>query len=129
MRLYLLIAAFTISGCTLSPKQAEQTSSSDKPNIIFILVDNLGYGGVGSFGQKKIRTPQLDKMANEGVRFTQFYAGSTTCAPSRARAALMTGKHTGENQIRGNFGLGAYNDEEEFGQLPLKPVQQLLPPC
>jgi arylsulfatase A-like enzyme len=71
-----------------------------RPNLIFILADDLGYGELGCYGQEKIRTPHLDRMAAEGTRFTQFYAGSTVCAPSRC--ALMTGRHTGHGFIRGN---------------------------
>lgn len=78
-----------------------------KPNIIFILADDLGYGDLGCYGQKKIRTPNLDRLAAEGMRFTSFYAGSTVCAPSRA--ALMCGQHTGHVLIRGN------------GKVPLRP--------
>src|SRR6516225_3946594 len=70
------------------------------PNIIFILADDLGYGDLGCYGQKRIRTPNLDRMAADGMRFTQFYAGSTVCAPSRC--CLMTGLHTGHCLIRGN---------------------------
>ena len=72
------------------------------PNIIFILADDLGYGELGSYGQKLIATPVLDRMAAEGMRFTQFYAGSTVCAPSRS--VLMTGQHTGHTRVRGNAG-------------------------
>ncbi len=71
-----------------------------RPNIIFILADDLGYGDLGCYGQKVIRTPHLDRMATEGVRFTDCYAGSTVCAPSRC--ALMTGLHTGHCRVRGN---------------------------
>ena len=70
------------------------------PNIIFILADDLGYGDLGCYGQTKIKTPNLDQLAAQGMRFTQFYAGSTVCAPSRC--ALMTGLHTGHALIRGN---------------------------
>ncbi|MBN2505377.1 MAG: arylsulfatase [Verrucomicrobia bacterium] len=70
------------------------------PNIVFILADDLGYGDLGCYGQKRIRTPHLDRMAAEGMRFTQAYAGSTVCAPSRS--VLMTGQHTGHTRIRGN---------------------------
>ncbi len=76
-----------------------QTTTS-KPNIIFILADDLGYGDLGCYGQKRIQTPNIDRIAAEGVRFTQVYAGDTVCAPSRC--ALMTGKHTGHCRIRGN---------------------------
>lgn len=72
------------------------------PNIILILADDLGYGELGSYGQQLIATPHLDRMAAEGMRFTQFYAGSTVCAPSRS--VLMTGQHTGHTRVRGNAG-------------------------
>jgi len=75
-------------------------ASSIKPNIIFILADDLGYGDLGCYGQETIRTPNLDQMAAEGMRFMDHYAGSTVCAPSRC--ALMTGLHTGHCWIRGN---------------------------
>src|SRR5574341_1711784 len=75
-------------------------SQERKPNIIFVLADDLGYGDLGCYGQKQIQTPNLDRMAAEGTRFTQFYAGSTVCAPSRC--VLMTGLHTGHCLIRGN---------------------------
>src|SRR2546428_4744865 len=70
------------------------------PSIIFILADDLGYGDLGCYGQTRIKTPNIDKLAAEGIRFTDFYAGSTVCAPSRA--TLMTGLHSGHNTIRGN---------------------------
>ena len=73
---------------------------SAKPNFVFILADDLGYGDLGCFGQQKIETPHLDRMARGGLRFTQHYAGSTVCAPSRC--VLMTGKHLGHASIRGN---------------------------
>ncbi len=71
-----------------------------KPNFIFILADDLGYGDLGCYGQTRIKTPNIDRLAAEGMRFTQFYAGSTVCAPSRS--ALMTGQHTGHTRVRGN---------------------------
>lgn len=71
-----------------------------RPNIIFILADDLGYGDLGCYGQKMIQTPSVDRMAVEGMRFTDCYAGSTVCAPSRC--CLMTGLHTGHARIRGN---------------------------
>ena len=81
------------------------TCTSDEPperppNIIFIMADDLGYGDLGSYGQTIIQTPNLDRMAAEGLRFTNYYAGSTVCAPSRC--VLMTGLHTGHCRIRGN---------------------------
>ncbi len=89
-----------------------QAATDEKPNIIFILADDLGYGDLGSYGQQRIRTPHLDKMAAQGMRFTQAYAGSTVCAPSRC--VLMTGLHTGHAYIRGN------------GRLPLRPEDQTV---
>jgi arylsulfatase A-like enzyme len=73
-----------------------------RPNIIFILADDLGYGELGSYGQKLIQTPNIDRLASEGMRFSQFYAGSTVCAPSRS--VLMTGQHMGHTSVRGNAG-------------------------
>ena len=70
------------------------------PNVILILADDLGYGDLGCFGQKTLKTPRLDKMAAEGMKFTQFYAGCTVCAPSRS--VLLTGKHMGRTVVRGN---------------------------
>lgn len=71
-----------------------------QPNIVFILADDLGYGDLGCYGQSRIKTPNIDALAKAGTRFTQFYAGSTVCAPSRA--VLMTGLHTGHSRIRNN---------------------------
>jgi len=76
--------------------------AEDKPNLIWIMADDLGYGEVGCYGQKVIATPNLDRMAREGMRFTHFYAGATVCAPSRS--VLMTGLHHGHTRVRGNAG-------------------------
>lgn len=84
--------------------------AAEKPNIIFILADDLGYGDIGCYGQKLIQTPNLDRMAAEGVRFTQFYAGAPVCAPSRA--VLMTGRHLGHVSVRGNAGAKKIDDLE-----------------
>ena len=74
--------------------------AAKQPNIILILADDLGYGDLSCFGQKKLKTPRLDTMASEGMRFTQFYAGCTVCAPSRS--VLITGRHMGRTVVRGN---------------------------
>lgn len=76
------------------------TFAAAKPNIIFIIADDLGYGDLGCYGQKTTQTPVLDKLAAEGIRFTQHYSGSTVCAPSRS--TLMTGLDTGSTWLRGN---------------------------
>jgi len=78
----------------------QHEASSPRPNFIFILADDLGYGDLGCYGQKLIQTPRLDRMATEGIRFTDCYAGCTVCAPSRC--CLMTGLHTGHSRVRGN---------------------------
>lgn len=75
-------------------------STERKPNIIFVLADDLGYGDLGCYGQQQVKTPHIDRLAKEGVRFTNFYAGSSVCAPTRC--CLMTGYHTGHARIRGN---------------------------
>lgn len=80
-------------------------SAKTKPNIIYILADDLGYGELGCYGQQKIETPNIDKLASEGKRFTQHYSGTAVSAPSRC--VLLTGKHTGHAYIRGNDELGA----------------------
>jgi len=76
--------------------------AAERPNLIWIMADDLGYGELGCYGQKVIATPHLDRMAKSGLRFTQFYAGATVCAPSRS--VLMTGQHHGHTRVRGNSG-------------------------
>ena len=85
---------------------------SKKPNIIYILADDLGYGDLGCYGQKIVKTPNLDKIRAEGMKFTDHYSGSTVCAPSRC--VLMTGLHTGHCQVRGN------REAKPEGQSPMK---------
>lgn len=86
-------------------------SAAEKPNLIYIMVDDLGYGDLGCYGQQRIKTPCLDRMAAEGLRFTDHYAGNTVCAPSRC--SLMTGVHAGHAYVRGN------KEIKPMGQLPL----------
>ena len=87
-------------GLTCCYLNAREDSTS-KPNIILIMADDLGYGDLGCYGQKIIKTPEIDAMARNGMRFLQYYSGSTVCAPSRN--ALLTGRHTGHTFVRGNF--------------------------
>jgi arylsulfatase A-like enzyme len=84
---------------------APSAGTPARPNVVFVLADDLGYGDLGVYGQKLVHTPNIDRLAAEGLRFTDFYAGSTVCAPSRA--VLMTGRHTGHASVRGNAGGGA----------------------
>lgn len=94
------LAAVSAAGAPAVLRAAEDARRITKPNIIFILADDLGWGDLGCYGQQQILTPNLDRMAAEGVRFTDCYAGSTVCAPSRC--SLLTGYHTGHCRIRGN---------------------------
>ena len=82
-----------------------------KPNIVYIIADDLGYGDLGCYGQKRFATPNIDRLATEGLKFTQHYSGSTVCAPSRC--VLMTGLHTGHSYIRGN------KEHQPLGQEPI----------
>ena len=84
----------------LSTLTANGQKKNTQPNILFILCDDMGYGDLGCYGQPFIRTPHIDTMANEGMRFTQAYAGSPVSAPSRA--SFMTGQHSGHCEVRGN---------------------------
>jgi uncharacterized sulfatase len=95
IRLLIIAAFFNLTSFPLP-------AAERPPNLIFILADDLGYGDLGCYGQKQIKTPHLDQMAREGMRFTDFYAGATVCAPSRC--VLMTGLHTGHCIVRGNAG-------------------------
>ena len=91
-------------------------TSAKKPNFIYIMVDDAGYGDFSCFGQKKFKTPNVDRMAKEGMKLTDFYASSTVCAPSRS--SLMTGHHSGRGFIRGNKEI---KPEGQY-PLPLKEV-------
>ncbi|MHC4204832.1 MAG: arylsulfatase, partial [Planctomycetota bacterium] len=91
-------ASCLLPGCAGTGLKASAQNS--RPNIIYILADDLGYGDLGCYGQQTIQTPNIDKLAEEGMRFTDHYAGSTVCAPSRC--CLMTGYHSGHALVRGN---------------------------
>ncbi len=109
--------------------QQKSETHVQKPNIIYILADDLGYGELGCYGQEKIETPNIDWLASNGMRFTQHYTSSPVCAP--ARCMLLTGKHSGHAQIRGNDEWGERGDVWDFeaasfnpnleGQRPMKP--------
>lgn len=105
------LIAFSLFAQTSLSAQTKQKNQS-KPNIILINADDLGYGDLGSYGQKYIKTPNLDGLAKSGIRFTNFYASAPVCAPSRA--SLMTGKHQGHAYIRGNT-------DKDKERVPLRP--------
>ncbi len=103
---FLKAAGFGVTALALSCRTdvIQTTERKKKPNIVYIMADDLGYAELGCYGQKKIKTPNIDKLATEGMMFTQHYSGNPVCAPSRC--ALMTGLHTGHTQVRGNKQVG-----------------------
>jgi arylsulfatase A len=105
--IWLLAVAFTFVPCIAAKGQ----DAKRRPNIVFIIADDLGYGDLGCYGQQKIKTPNIDRLASRGIRFTNFYCGSPVCAPSRS--VLMTGLHSGHGPIRDNKEL------KPEGQQPL----------
>jgi len=111
---FIKTAGFAFAGLAVVGKGARAAGGqiAGKPNIIFILGDDLAMGDVGCFGQKKIKTPNLDRIATEGLKFNQFYTGTSVCAPSRA--SLMTGLHMGHSPIRANREIAPGE-----GQMPL----------
>jgi len=108
--LFIFLIAVLLNSCTSKTKQ--ETTETQKPNIVYILADDLGWGDLSCYGQTHFSTPNIDKLAESGMRFTQHYAGCTVCAPSRS--SLMTGQTTGHTFIRGNK---EWNPE---GQYPLE---------
>jgi arylsulfatase A-like enzyme len=108
---FLILSLVLLFACQPENSNQEDQGETLKPNVVYILADDLGYGDIGVYGQQKIRTPHLDKMAAQGMRFTQHYSGSTVCAPSRS--SLMTGLHTGHTPVRGN------REIKPEGQYPL----------
>ena len=98
-----------------SPTRPVWVEAQSRPNIILIQADDLGYGDLSAYGQARFQTPGLDRLAREGIRFTNYYAGSTVCAPSRC--ALMTGLHTGHAWIRGNGEIPLRADDVTIAML------------
>jgi len=98
------LCAVSAAGFRSIGSLAAASAEKRRPNVVFILADDLGYGDLGCYGQKKIRTPNIDKIAAGGMRFTQCYSGNPVCAPSRC--TLMTGYHTGHAQVRDNMQVG-----------------------
>ena len=86
-------------------------AQQQKPNVVFILADDLGYGDLSCYGQEKFTTPNIDRLAQDGMRFTQCYSGTTVSAPSRS--CLLTGMHSGHTYVRGNI------EVKPEGQFPL----------
>ena len=121
---HLLTSIFVLH-VVVTPSTIKTPSEVGKrPNIIFILADDLGYGEIGCFGQEKIQTPNIDRLASEGLRLTSHYSGSPVCAPSRC--TLLTGQHTGHAIIRNNRELGGWGQDEPEGQYPLPELTPML---
>ena len=106
--------------------------AQQRPNIIYIMCDDMGYGDLGCYGQRLIATPNIDRLANQGMRFTQAYAGSPVSAPSRA--CFMTGQHTGHTHVRankeywtGSVQYGANTDYARVGQEPYDANHVIIP--
>jgi arylsulfatase A-like enzyme len=120
IRFLLITPLFLLLSCQTSNKRVFTTNpTTQQANIIFIMADDLGYGDLGVYGQKIIKTPYLDQMAKEGMVFSQVYAGSPVCAPSRS--VLMTGQHTGHTTVRGNHGyLDGKKSKKRKDRIPLK---------
>jgi arylsulfatase A-like enzyme len=106
MLVIAIAVAAVIATTTADPRGQEQPASPPGLNVVFILADDLGWGEVGVYGQQKIPTPNIDRLAAQGMRFTQHYSGAPVCAPSRA--VLMTGRHLGHAEIRGNLQARAH---------------------
>ena len=106
-----------------------QDDKNTKPNIIFILADDMGYGDLGCYGNRNIETPNIDRLAATGTRFTQCYAGSAVSSPSRC--ALMTGRNTGNTTIRDNFakagGIEGKKGEQTIRRMHLLPSDTTIP--
>lgn len=116
-KLVIVILFLLIGNNLWAQQKIKKAKGKTLPNVIYIYADDLGYSELGAYGQKKIQTPNLDKMANEGIKFNNHYSSAPVCAP--ARAMLMTGKNTGHSYIRGNYELGGFEDSTEAGQMPL----------
>lgn len=118
-----LSLAITLTAMAFFLPQSVSAEPGREPNIVFILADDLGYGELGAYGQKIIRTPVLDQLAAGGMKFTRHYSGSPVCAPSRC--VLMTGKHPGHAFIRDNKEVGEWHSGK--GQYPIPATEILMP--
>ena len=135
---------FLLTSGLAFPLLGAYAQKTPKPNIIYIMCDDMGYGDLGCYGQSYISTPNIDNMAKEGMRFTQAYAGSPVSAPSRA--SFMTGQHSGHCEVRGNkeywrdAPVVMYGNNKEYtvvdvcrcsvmSVMPSSCILKSLPPC
>ena len=116
----MISSVFALIGTALALAAGAPGTSAEEdarpPNIVYVLADDLGWGELGCYGQEKIRTPNVDRIAREGMRFTRHYSGSPVCAPSRC--VLLTGKHTGHAVVRNNWESGGWGEDAPEGQYP-----------
>ena len=123
--LFPFLASFLLITLPINAQNKATKKNGRLPNIIYVYADDLGYGELEAYGQLKIKTPNLNKLAEEGMTFTQHYTSTPVCAP--ARCMLLTGKHGGHSYIRGNYELGGFPDSLEGGQMPLPEGVYTLP--
>jgi arylsulfatase A-like enzyme len=114
-KIFYLGLAVLLFSCSSKTEKKDGDQKPSQPNIVILLADDLGYGELGCYGQEIIKTPNIDKMAKEGMRFTQFYAGSSVCGPSRG--VLMTGIQVGKLNVRGNYG---HIEDGNWGRVALE---------
>ena len=119
LNLLIILGVFFLVSCNTNQEKSTSEIETKKPNVVFILADDLGYGDLGVTDQTKISTPNIDRLAGQGLLFTNHYTGTTVCAPSRS--ALMTGLHTGHTPIRGNF------EVQPEGQYPMPDTLLTIP--
>ena len=119
LNLLIILGVFFLVSCNTNQEKSTSEIETKKPNVVFILADDLGYGDLGVTGQTKISTPNIDRLAGQGLLFSNHYTGTTVCAPSRS--ALMTGLHTGHTPIRGNF------EVQPEGQYPMPDTLLTIP--
>ncbi|MEM9801561.1 MAG: arylsulfatase [Planctomycetota bacterium] len=128
MRNSILVALFLALGScrstSVDPSAASSQRAQARPNVVVVFVDDLGVGELGCYGQERIRTPHIDSISANGVRFTNAYTGSPVCAP--ARCVLLTGRHSGHAVVRANWENGGWGPDEPEGQWPLPASEETL---
>jgi len=119
LKITIILAAFIFIAVSCSNSKSKGQKEITKPNIVFIMADDLGYGELGCYGQEKIHTPNIDALAEQGMKFTQFYSGAPVCAP--ARSVLLTGKHMGHTLVRGNNEWASRGDVWDYAKASANP--------
>jgi arylsulfatase A-like enzyme len=120
----LAVLVLALLGALHPSESRAQSSDAPQINVVFILADDLGWGELGCYGQEKIPTPNIDRLASQGMRFTQHYSGAPVCAPSRC--VLMTGKHLGHAEVRGNMQAKKIDPRFDEGQYPISTAARTI---